>query len=110
MSDSEIASPRYSSASSPTAEALIRSGRSLETSVTVAPSSARFFATARMRVSLSPSRKPDGSALGSVWLSSTRMLPPSSPTGTGVSSRPFSTRSSSSIRSAARAKKPSSGW
>ena len=60
-------------------------------------------------MSLSPSRKPDGSAVGSVWLSSTRMVPPSSLTGTGSSRRPCVIRSSSSIRNAARAKKPSSG-
>ena len=59
-----MASARYSWASSPTAEALIRSGRSLETSVTRWPSLARLRATARIRVSLSPSRKPDGSDCG----------------------------------------------
>ena len=32
-------------------------------------------------MSLSPSRKPAGSEVGSVWLSSTRSVPPSSPTG-----------------------------
>ena len=37
---------------------------------------------------------------GSVWLSSTRRVPPSSPTGTGSSSRPWLTRRSSSSRSA----------
>jgi hypothetical protein len=83
-----IASARYSSASRPTADALIRSGRSLETRRDVGPSSARLRATARIRVSLSPSRKPDGSDSGSVWLSSTRSVPPTSPTGTGSSSRP----------------------
>ena len=61
-------------------------------------------------MSLSPSRKPDGSEAGSVWLSSTRIVPPSSPTGTGSSRRPWVIRRSSSIRSADRAKKPSSGW
>ena len=110
LSESLIASARYSSASRPTADALIRSGRSLETRVTSHPSLARLRATARIRVSLSPSRKPDGSESGSVWLSSTRMVPPSSPTGTGSSSRPWMIRSSSSMRSAVRAKKPSSGW
>ena len=40
-------------------------------------------ATARIRVSLSPRRNPAGSTLGSVWLSSTRSVPPSSPIGTG---------------------------
>ncbi len=74
-------SARYSSASSPTAEALMRSGRSLETSVTRLPSLARLRATARMRVSLSPRRKPDGRDAASVWLSSTRMVPPSCPIG-----------------------------
>ena len=99
-----MVSARYSSASRPTAEALIRSGRSLVTSVTVAPSLARLRATARIRVSLSPSRKPEGSDSASVWLSSTRSVPPSSPTGIGSSSRPWVIRSSSSIRSAVRAK------
>ena len=56
--DSTASSARYSSAASPTADALTRIGRSLETSVTSAPSAARLRATARMRVSLSPSRKP----------------------------------------------------
>ena len=39
-------------------------------------------------MSLSPSRKPEGSDAGSVWLSSTRSVPPASPTGTGSSRRP----------------------
>jgi hypothetical protein len=103
-SDSWTSSARYSSASRPTAEALIRIGRSLETSVTRCPSLARLRATARIRVSLSPSRKPDGSESASVWFSSTRTVPPVSPTGTGSSRRPLLTRSSSSIRSADRAK------
>ena len=89
MSESLIVSPRYSWASRPTADALIRSGRSLLTRVTSQPSLARLQATARIRVSLSPRRKPDGSASGSVWLSSTRIVPPSSPTGTGSSRRPL---------------------
>ena len=110
MSESLIASARYSSASRPTADALIRIGRSLETRVTACPSLARLRATARIRVSLSPSRKPDGSESASVWLSSTRIVPPSSPTGTGSSRRPWVIRSSSSMRSAVRAKNPSSGW
>ena len=59
-----MVSPRYSWASRPTADALIRSGRSLLTSVTSAPSLARLWATARIRVSLSPSRKPDGQRVG----------------------------------------------
>ena len=99
-----MVSPRYSSASRPTADALIRSGRSLLTSVTRSPSWARLHATARIRVSLSPSRKPDGSESASVWLSSTRMVPPWSPTETGSSSRPWVIRSSSSMRRAVRAK------
>ena len=41
------------------------------------PSAARLAATARMRVSLSPSRKPAGRTVGSVWFSSTRSVPPS---------------------------------
>ena len=88
-SDSWICSPRYSAASRPTADALMRSGRSLEIRMTSLPSLARLRATARMRVSLSPSRKPEGSESGSVWFSSTRTVPPSSPTGTGSSRRPF---------------------
>src|SRR5665647_1090678 len=108
--ESMASSARYSSAARPQADALIRSGRSLETSVTSLPSSARFLATARMRVSLSPSRKPAGSVAVSTWLSSTRREPPASPTGTGWSNRPCCTRMSSSIRRALRAKKPSSGW
>jgi hypothetical protein len=60
--ESTASSARYSSASSPTAEALTRIGRSLLTTVTRRPSAARFLATARIRVSLSPSRKPAGSA------------------------------------------------
>ena len=58
---------------------------------------------------MSPSRKPAGSELGSVWLSSTCSVPPSSPTATGASSRPSLIRSSSSIRSAVRAKYPARG-
>src|SRR3954470_5815792 len=104
-----MVSPRYSSASRPTADALIRSGRSLLTSVTRSPSCARFHATARMRVSLSPTRKPDGSESASVWLSSTRMVPPRSPTGTGSSSRPLVELSSSSNRSAVLPKHPQRG-
>ena len=108
--DSTASSARYSSASRPHAEALTRIGRSLLTMVTIRPSLAMLRATARMRVSLSPSRKPAGSDVGSVWLSSTRRVPPSSPMGTGASSRPAEMRRSSSIRSAVRAKYPSSGW
>ena len=54
----------YSSASRPTADALTRIGRSLLTTVTCRPSAARLRATERMRVSLSPSRKPDGEHAG----------------------------------------------
>ena len=60
------------------------------------PSAWRLRATARMRESLSPSRKPAGSTPGSEWLSSTRSVPPISPTGIGASSRPYRTRNSSS--------------
>jgi hypothetical protein len=106
---STASSARYSCAGRPTEDALTRIGRSLETSVTSWPSARRFSATARIRVSLSPSRKPAGSTAGSLWLSSTRTVPPSSPTGTGESSRPWISRSSSSSRRADRAKYPSSG-
>ena len=58
--DSTASSARYSSACRPTADALTRIGRSLETRVTSLPSPARLRATARMRESLSPSRKPGG--------------------------------------------------
>ena len=54
----------YSSASRPTADAFTRIGRSLLTTVTCRPSAARLRATARIRVSLSPSRKPAGSSAG----------------------------------------------
>ena len=49
-------SARYSSARSPTDDALILSGRSLETTVTSYPSAWRLRATARIRESLSPRR------------------------------------------------------
>ncbi len=50
--ESDASSLRYSSASRPTMLALSRNGRSFVTTVTSCPSSARFFATARMRWSL----------------------------------------------------------
>ncbi|RPK80592.1 hypothetical protein EES45_12665 [Streptomyces sp. ADI97-07] len=49
-------SARYSSARRPTDDALILSGRSLETTVTSYPSACRLRATARIRESLSPNR------------------------------------------------------
>ena len=101
--ESTACSARYSSAVMPSDAALTRMGRSFETTVTSCPSFAMFIAMARMRLSLSPSRMPEGSTVGSVLLSSTRSVPPS-PTGTGKSSRPCSTRSSSRWRSACRAK------
>ena len=107
---STTVSARYSSAVRPTDAALTRSGRSFETSTTSCPSCDSDRATDRIRVSLSPSRKPAGSTEGSLWLSSTRTVPPSSPTGSGSSRRPCASRMSSSVRSAARAKYPSSGW
>ena len=58
-------SARYSCAVRPMAAAFTRSGRSLLTSTTSSPSSARLQATDRIRVSLSPSRKPSGSTDGS---------------------------------------------
>ena len=79
--DSTASSARYSSASRPHAEALTRIGRSLLTTVTSVALVGEVAATARMRVSLSPSRKPAGSDVGSVWLSSTRRVPPTSPIG-----------------------------
>ncbi|CAD5951264.1 exported protein of unknown function [Streptomyces sp. KY75] len=103
-------SARYSSARRPTEEALIRRGRSLETTVTSYPSAWRLRATARIRESLSPSRYPAGRTPGSEWLSSTRSVPPRSPSGIGASSRPYRIRKSSSRRRACRAKYPSSGW
>ena len=106
--ESTASSCRYSSARSPIDAALTRSGRSLETTVTLSPSLARFIATARMRESLSPSCSPDGSTDMLEWFSSTRRLPPS-PTGIGKSSRSCLTRSSSRSRRAWRAKYPISG-
>src|SRR5665647_1035149 len=102
--ESTASSARYSSARRPTAEAFTRIGRSLDTTVTSAPAAARFAATARMRVSLSPSRNPSGSTPGSVRPSSTRSEPPSVPSGIGQSRPPWAIRRSSSSRRADRAK------
>ena len=96
-------SARYSSAAKPTTDALTRIGRSLLTTTTSRPSAARFAATARIRVSLSPSRKPSGSTPGSVWFNSTLSRPPSGNV-TGRCSAPCVSRRSSSNRSAVRAK------
>ena len=93
--ESTGSSARYSWAGSPTDAALTRIGRSLLTSTTSSPSAARLAATERMRESLSPSRNPAGSTDGSEWLSSTRTVPPSAPTGISSSSRPCSMRRSS---------------
>ena len=102
--DSIANSARYSSAASPTDDALTRIGKSLLTSTTSAPSLAKFRATAKIRVSLSPSRRPEGRDSTSVWFNSTRTVPPDSPTGNGSSSRPCFIRSSSISRNACRAK------
>ncbi len=102
--ESLTSSLRYSSACSPMAEALTRIGRSLDTTVTSRPSLARFLATARIRLSLSPPRKPAGSTSAEMWFSSTMSVPPSWPSGMGRSSPPCSTRRSSRSRSALRAK------
>ena len=76
-SDSSIGSPRYSSASRPTADALIRSGRSLETSVT---SVALVGEVAGHRedpgVVVAEPEAGRAATSASVWLSSTRMVPP----------------------------------
>ena len=93
--ESTGSSARYSSAGRPIAAALTRSGMSLLTSTTSSPSAARFRATDRIRESLSPSRNPAGRTVGSEWLSSTRSVPPSVPTGISASSRPCSMRRSS---------------
>jgi hypothetical protein len=106
--ESIASSALYSSAARPTEAAFTRSGRSFETTQTSSPSLARLSATARIRESLSPSCKPDGSTDMLEWLSSTRKLPPS-PTEIGKSSRSCCTRSSSRLRSAWRAKYPISG-
>ena len=103
-------SARYSCAVRPMEAAFTRRGRSLLTRTTSSPSAARLRATDSIRVSLSPSRKPGGSTWGSAWFSSTRMVPPRSPTGRSASRRPCVIRRSSRCRSAWRAKKPSSGW
>ena len=50
-------SARYSSASTPTDEALTRSGRSFVTKTTLRPSPIKFFAIANIRESFEPSRK-----------------------------------------------------
>ena len=72
-------SARYSSASTPTEDAFTRNGKSLVTRTTSFPSDIKFFAIAKMRESFVPSRKnPCGSALKSVWFSSTESVPPSS--------------------------------
>src|SRR3954471_12182763 len=101
---------RYSSVSRPTAAAFTRSGTSLVMRQTSRPSDRRFSATTMIRLSLLSLRNPVGSTPGSLWLSSTCRVPPSSPIGTGASSRPCATRRSSSIRRACRANQPSSGW
>src|SRR5947199_304010 len=86
------------------APALTRSGMSLLIRMTSLPSAASARATDRIRLSLESLRKPGGSTAGSAWLSSTRRVPPASLTGTGSSSRPLATRSSSSSRRHWRAK------
>ena len=53
----ETNSAKYSCASTPTDEAFTRSGKSFVTSTTSLPSDIRFFAIARILVSLVPSRK-----------------------------------------------------
>ena len=73
---SRASSLRYSSAGSPTIEALSRSGRSLVTTVTWLPSAARLRATARMRWSLVSPASDGGRAPRSWWLISTRRVPP----------------------------------
>ena len=79
---------RYSSAASPTMLALSRSGRSLVTTATSAPSLARLRATARMRWSLASDRSVAGRPASSWWLTSTRTVPPCSLTGKGRTSVP----------------------
>ncbi len=101
---STASSARYSSACSPMEAAFTRSGMSFETTVTARPSVDRFSATARIRESLSPSCRPFGSADMLEWLSSTRSVPPDSPTSMGKSSRSCSSRSWSRRRRACRAK------
>ena len=74
----ETNSAKYSSASTPTDDALTRRGKSLVTRTTSFPSVIKFFAIARMRESLVPSRKnPYGIELKSVWFNSTESVPPS---------------------------------
>ena len=48
--------------------------------------------------------EPDGRIAASEWFSSNRSVPPASPIASGSSSRPYSTRRSSSSRNATRAK------
>ena len=85
---SVASSLRYSSASRPTIEAFSRSGRSLVTRTTSRPSLARLRATARMRWSLLSWLSDAGSPAVSVWLSSTRRVPPCSLAGIGPEQRP----------------------
>ncbi len=103
-------SARYSCAVSPIAAALTRSGRSLLTSTTSAPSAARFAATARIRASprAVAQRRRQGRLRDVVELDAQR--PAGLPDRERRSSRPCSTRRSSSSRSACRANQPSSGW
>src|SRR3954451_8170838 len=103
-------SARYSCACKPMLAALMRSGMSLLTRTTSAPSAARLRATASRRLSLSPRRYPCGRSAGSVWFSSTRTVPPASLTVSGSSSRPCSMRRASSRCRACRANQPSSAW
>ena len=98
-------SARYSSDLTPTDEALTRSGKSLVTRTTSLDSAIIFLAIERIRESFEPSRKnPAGSEEESEWFSSTRSVPPSLFSFISSSSRPCSTRRSSRVRSAARAK------
>ena len=108
--ESLASSLRYSSASSPTTPAFSRSGRSLVTTTTSRPSRPRLNAAARIRWSLAGEVSGGGSASNSWWLSSTRIVPPSSLTGIGSSSDPCRLRSSSRKRRLCRAAQPSSGW
>ncbi|SIH62428.1 Uncharacterised protein [Mycobacteroides abscessus subsp. abscessus] len=61
-------------------------------------------------MSFSDRSNPTGIVDASTWLSSTRSVPPDSPTGIGSSRRSKSDRKSSRMCSALRAVKPSSGW
>ena len=72
-------SARYSCASTPTEEALTRSGKSLVTKTTLRPSAIRFLAIAKILESFEPSRKkPTGSFETSEWFNSTDNDPPTS--------------------------------